>query len=381
MVGFFEEKQIESTDWKMGHDFDEIKRIVKFFHSFDKPITGNSMAAVSNLSVVNWLNKNTLVELKESKQTYGMYALEKVGKSRSVKDFSREFKFRMLSGEFHIERIATDRPRQLVNNLKIKIGEKRTFIELWEEDDNHKEIVKLLQAKWLCSKIRSTGEIIGIYQVNGSPVSISENPTNSFSLSPLSLVFDVQKIKKVVEKVKGFETHYSNYNKRDAWSALALRGYSEDPKFIAKPTEMVRSWKKKNQEKLLWKLRDTPLRAKLPELEKVIENIPGVKHRIRLMRLLPGGGELQRHTDNSDPDAGTLDGQIMRIHVPIVTNNKVLFTVWNQRGQMIERTMPEGEAWYLDTRKPHKAVNGGNTDRIHLVMDVESNRDLRKLLG
>ena len=35
--------------------------------------------------------------------------------------------------------------------------------------------------------------------------------------------------------------------------------------------------------------------------------------------------------------------------------------------------MPEGTCWYLDTRKPHRAINGGKEDRIHLVIDLEAN--------
>ena len=42
--------------------------------------------------------------------------------------------------------------------------------------------------------------------------------------------------------------------------------------------------------------------------------------------------------------------------------------------------MKVGEAWYLDVRKPHRAVNGGKTRRIHMVVDVVSSEELRKLL-
>ena len=42
--------------------------------------------------------------------------------------------------------------------------------------------------------------------------------------------------------------------------------------------------------------------------------------------------------------------------------------------------MKESEAWYLDVRKPHRAVNGGDDYRIHLVVDVVSNEELRKLI-
>ena len=42
--------------------------------------------------------------------------------------------------------------------------------------------------------------------------------------------------------------------------------------------------------------------------------------------------------------------------------------------------MKEAEAWYLDVRKPHRAVNGGEDYRIHLVIDVVSNPALRELM-
>ena len=42
--------------------------------------------------------------------------------------------------------------------------------------------------------------------------------------------------------------------------------------------------------------------------------------------------------------------------------------------------MRVGEAWYLDTRKGHRARNLGDEDRVHLVMDVESNSELLELL-
>ena len=51
---------------------------------------------------------------------------------------------------------------------------------------------------------------------------------------------------------------------------------------------------------------------------------------------------------------------------------------WN--GHTDDVNMRVGEAWYLDVRKPHRAYNGGTTDRIHIVVDVESNEKLRSML-
>ena len=42
--------------------------------------------------------------------------------------------------------------------------------------------------------------------------------------------------------------------------------------------------------------------------------------------------------------------------------------------------MKVNEAWLLDTRKPHRAVNEGNEDRVHLVIDIVANEQARTLL-
>jgi hypothetical protein len=34
--------------------------------------------------------------------------------------------------------------------------------------------------------------------------------------------------------------------------------------------------------------------------------------------------------------------------------------------------MSKNECWFLDTRKPHMAINGGDEERIHLVVDIET---------
>lgn len=43
--------------------------------------------------------------------------------------------------------------------------------------------------------------------------------------------------------------------------------------------------------------------------------------------------------------------------------------------------MLAGECWYINVRKPLRAVNGGVEARIHLVVDVESNEKLRATLS
>jgi len=42
--------------------------------------------------------------------------------------------------------------------------------------------------------------------------------------------------------------------------------------------------------------------------------------------------------------------------------------------------MRVGECWVLDTRKPHTVINEGDEDRIHLVVDVVTDKNLKETI-
>ena len=96
------------------------------------------------------------------------------------------------------------------------------------------------------------------------------------------------------------------------------------------------------------------------------------------MNLKPGGGELERHTDQVDPDLGIQDGRLMRVHIPIKTNANVEFTSWSTTGSKVIANMDTGSCWYLDIRKPHMDNKHGNDWRTHLVIDVVANEQVQK---
>jgi hypothetical protein len=364
-----------SKNWLRGQNVDEVKRIAKRFADFDAPITHGSMAGLGKQSIAAMLSDNEIIESEHS-----VVALRSVrNKKTSIKDFSgkicltdRNFKY--------IKRIATDNVLLCAPFLKEVTNCSPTVYELWEEKPEHVSLVAALGLTYRFSKIRSSAEIIGVY-TNFNPEFLAN--TNSVDLlTQVRMKMPTVNVKAAaleIAAVGQFTDHYSKYNKGEAWSAVALRGYG-DEFFIAKPEAMSQAWKKKNEEKLAWTLHDTPLKGKLPETEKLVQMIPGVKHRVRLMRLASGGGELQRHTDQTDSEIGTQDGELMRIHIPIITNLDVVFTSWDTRGRENRISMGTGEYWYLDIRKPHRAINGGNSERIHLVMDVEACPALRTLV-
>ena len=245
------------------------------------------------------------------------------------------------------------------------------------------------------TKITSFAEIYTVYFKNGTPsaATLFDGTRNHPVIDPLErstldqMVIPPGDITPHITKLQDqlndlgltFTDHYSNYNDKHSWGALSLRGYTDDPSFITKPSEMNNKWKKEHAG-VTFALQDTLLRSQLPAVEDLLKLIPGIHHRIRLMRLTPNGGELRRHTDQVDSDAGVAEGQLLRFHFPIITNDKVKFMMWDTYNQPKEVNMVVGSLWSIDTRKPHTAVNNGTEDRIHLVVDVEADPDLRGMV-
>jgi hypothetical protein len=126
---------------------------------------------------------------------------------------------------------------------------------------------------------------------------------------------------------------------------------------------------------------DTIAYEKFPATRAVVNRLPGAKDRVRFMRLAPGGGELSRHADITDREAGTKNGAIVRLHIPIITSPLVEFSSWDHRGKHTVMAMQERGLYYLDQRKPHAVANRDEkVERIHLVVDTVANDELRALL-
>lgn len=179
-----------------------------------------------------------------------------------------------------------------------------------------------------------------------------------------------------------FAQHYSGYNKGKSWSAFALRGYdATDPGFIVKPSEMSKAWKADNPRRLLDPCQDTIAAAAFPKTMAALSRIPGSFQRVRFMRLAPSGGELTRHADITDPEAGTKDGEIARLHIPLATDPKCRVRSWRLNGEEGRLHFPQGSLCYLDTRKPHAVLNPAASERVHLVVDVRADEQVRALIG
>lgn len=114
----------------------------------------------------------------------------------------------------------------------------------------------------------------------------------------------------------------------------------------------------------------TPALSFCPYFQEVLDRFPAERNRVRLMRLRPGG-RILRH---SDP-LHTIAKDLVRLHVPVVTNPDVRFTVDDRRVPLAV-----GETWLVDVRFPHEVANEGAMDRVHLVLDLIPSGELTALI-
>ncbi|ELR71098.1 Aspartyl/Asparaginyl beta-hydroxylase [Fulvivirga imtechensis AK7] len=114
---------------------------------------------------------------------------------------------------------------------------------------------------------------------------------------------------------------------------------------------------------------DEAILAHLTYTRSVIDAIQAPKSAVRYLRLTPGS-EIKPHKDF---DLVFWDG-FVRLHIPVLTNDQVKFSVENEI-----LNMKEGECWFADFSKTHSVINHGETDRVHLVIDCQVNDWLREL--
>ena len=167
----------------------------------------------------------------------------------------------------------------------------------------------------------------------------------------------------------------TKYSKGDDWTAISLRGYGPTPLDILKPNVL------KSKVKTETVLQDTSLLEEdgFQVINDILAKIPSTFERVRFMKIKANSG-IGKHSDRIDKDFGIEDGNIIRIHVPIRTNDQVEFYLWEGK-EKLTNYLEVGHYYYVDVRAPHAVRNSSDVDRIHLVIDVYVNEEIRKLLG
>lgn len=94
----------------------------------------------------------------------------------------------------------------------------------------------------------------------------------------------------------------------------------------------------------------------------LLQKCPGSIGRVMYINL-PSGKNVPYHRDG-----GYYLSNVRRFHIPIITNDDVLYIIGEE-----EKNMKQGECWEINNNNYHSVVNNGESDRVHLVMDIVPN--------
>ena len=363
-------------DWNKNYKIDFLKSITNVFKINEKEFVFGQFSKIKERDLVKYLDSDSILYSDSSCIVWRLL------KRDSFRYDFRGKKIIFEKGDVIVDRFTAanvDQGLNLFNDFLNKVGRKNIIVNLFEENSITKKVLFKNNFHYLSTKIMSTSEIVGLYS---NKLNIFSNPEieekEKESLCLASKILDqdcsisgedLKKIKKELLSYSGFQQHYSHYNKRKSWLAFSVKGYSkEDPGFIIKPDEMSKKWKKENKDLLNNKSEYTSISHLFPNTIKFAERF-GKTERLRFMKLL-SGGELSRHADITNKNAGVSSGRTGRFHLPIISHQKVKYFAWGLRGDKIEREFSANELFYLDQRKPHRVVNDSPIDRINLVMDV-----------
>lgn len=387
--------------WARDYDVAMLKDAARVHRRYDKPYALGAFSNVNERAIAEWLEAAEYIA-----SGYGDAAARvRFPRVRTaVHDFTGEVRATIPAGAMVMSHPASDTQagwdylaEGLQRRWPLTEHAASVWLEGWREAP---EVVRLAEdagLRLVATKIKASSELVGVWTSSGwveaGHVGHELSPADERTLVRLERSPDIAELAAraaaEVADTAGWADHYSSYNARHAWSALALQGYTDpatgpDAAQIIKPAEMSKAWKAEHPGWGMWRLEPTPLVQALPATAALVAALAwwlGANfQRVRLMRLEPGGGELTRHSDITDPEAGTAERKLARLHVPLITNPDVRFRQWRLDGRQVEANMAAGELWYLDTRKPHRAGNYGTEPRVHLVLDAYVSATVRDLI-
>lgn len=154
--------------------------------------------------------------------------------------------------------------------------------------------------------------------------------------------------------------HFVTQNYEGDWSVIPLRGKAG----ATHPVMMIYS------DPSCRDFADTPMLEACPYYRDVLASFAAPLQAVRLMRLAPGS-VIKEHSDNDL----SFEGGTVRFHIPVMTNPYVEFYLNRERV-----VLEAGSCWYLRLADPHSVINGGATDRVHMVIDATVNDWVEEVL-
>jgi hypothetical protein len=174
--------------------------------------------------------------------------------------------------------------------------------------------------------------------------------------------FDVGRLQEELRSLEG-TAWIDHYDRKisNGWTTILLRsrdGTMDGPDSM-RPGKFER-------------FRYTPILERLPYFREVLDAFKCPMARARISKMLPHTF-IGAHRDIGREAASLAFNQV-RLHLPIVTNDKVRFVVGGEEFRLLP-----GRLYYLDFTKLHSVYNDGDADRVHLIVELQVNDFLRQL--
>ena len=169
----------------------------------------------------------------------------------------------------------------------------------------------------------------------------------------LPFLFDEDKLVNDLQQLltSDWIPHFNQQGYTGEWNSLPLYAPGGNPNNILAYAEA--------SEKII----ATPILKDCKYFQQLIARFLCPFSSVRLLRL-NAGAYIKPHRDFRSG----YEDDFFRLHVPIITNSEVNFTLDGQRLRM-----QPGECWYTNVNYVHSVSNNGSTDRIHLVIDGKRN--------
>lgn len=383
-----------TADWQHGYSLEQLRPYAAVFKAAYKPYTFGAFGLPKERDVADALAKGELLWSRAGAEVAAVAIVHRLRTPSVHSDFAQRA-VRIPAGDVMVSHLAALPAEQgalihVLAGLIERARGSRLWVEGHVENPSLRETIEALGFRLVLAKVMASSDLRGLWVRGDLPTLDPLDPADELTLACVEPDYlSVGEMLAVREELRAAESehppwaqHYSSYNKGHSWTAFALQGYQrDDPGFIIKPAEMSQAWKAEHPDLMRAWPGPTVLAPYFPRTLEVVARLGERWDRVRFMRLRANGGELTRHADITDRQAGTAGGQVSRFHIPIVSTSGVEFRAWDAQGHRHQETLHEGSLYYLDQRKPHAVVNHGTADRIHLVMDIIMDPPLRHWLG
>jgi len=173
--------------------------------------------------------------------------------------------------------------------------------------------------------------------------------------------YDVERLRQEVDSLDG--KYLKHPGQVDYWSGMLLRN----------PTGETTGVRVNDLISDDGTFRDTEYMQRTPYIKSILDELPAEILSVRVLKVKTGGS-LTPHQDGQQYSFKR--GTICRLHLPIYTSPDVAFVI-----DGIEYHLEAGKLYYTNVARMHTVHNRGDSDRVHLVIDVRSSPVMLEMIA